>query len=188
MGYGQHAASRAGGVIRGIFSWVGYILFVAVLVWLLQAFVVRPYAIPSGSMEETIAVGDHVWSEKISYYMRDIEQGDIVTFADPEIAGRTLIKRVIATEGQTVELYGGVVYIDGMPLDEPYALGPSEPLRTAVGVEITYPYTVPEGCIWVMGDNRTDSADSRYFGSIDASTVSGRAVAIYWPLDHLGVL
>ena len=187
MNYGQHATPKKG-VIRSIFSWVGYLAFVVLLVWLLQTFVVCPYAIPSGSMEDTIEVGDHVWSEKISYYMRDVEQGDIVTFADPEIAGRTLIKRVIATEGQTVELIGGQVYVDGQPLDEPYAQGPSEPLKTAVGVEIWYPYTVPEGCIWVMGDNRTDSADSRYFGSIDASTVSGRAVAIYWPLDHIGVL
>ena len=91
--------------------------------------------------------------------------------------------------GQTVDLIEGVVYVDGVALDEPYTQGePTAPLKTASGVDILYPYTVPEGEIWVMGDNRMNSADSRYFGSIDEESVSGRAVAIYWPLDHIGVL
>lgn len=189
MGYGQHASSQIGGTVRNVFSWVVYIAVVVAMIWGLQTFIVCPYAIPSGSMEDTIDTGDYVWSEKVTYYMGDPKQGDIVTFADPEIAGRTLIKRIIATEGQTVELIDGVVYVDGAPLSEPYTGGkPSEPLRNAIGVSIAYPYTVPEGCVWVMGDNRTDSADSRYFGPIDASTITGRAVAIYWPLDHIGVL
>lgn len=176
-------------MVRSILSWVAYIAFIIALIFGLQAFVVCPYTIPSGSMEDTIQVGDNVWSEKISYYFRDAEPGDIVTFDDPEIAGRTLIKRVIATEGQTVDLIDGLVYVDGQPLNEPYTQGkPSVPLKSAVGVDITYPYTVPSGHVWVMGDNRTDSADSRYFGAIDASAISGRAVAIYWPLDHIGVL
>ena len=189
MSYGQHATSRSRGVLKTITSVAGYVLLVAVLVWGLETFVVCPYAIPSGSMEDTIEIGDNVWSEKVSYYFRDIEPGDVVTFADPEIAGRTLIKRVIATGGQTIDLVDGTVYVDGVALDEPYTQGkPTSPLKTASGVDISYPYTVPEGDIWVMGDNRTNSADSRYFGSIDAASVTGRAVVIYWPLDHIGVL
>lgn len=189
MSYGQHATPRSRGMLRTVLSWAGYVLLVVALVWGLQTFVVCPYTIPSGSMEDTIEIGDNVWSEKITYYFRDVEPGDIVTFADPEIPGRTLIKRAIATGGQTVDLIDGVVYVDGAPLDEPYTQGlPSAPLKTASGVEITYPYTVPEGEVWVMGDNRTNSADSRYFGSIDEASISGRAVAIYWPLDHIGVL
>lgn len=189
MGYGDHATPKRGGLLRSVGSAAVYLAFVALLVVALQNFVVCPYTIPTGSMDDTIEVGDSVWSEKITYYFRDVEPGDIVTFADPEIAGRTLIKRVIATEGQTVDLIDGAVYVDGERLDEPYTDGrPSNPLKTAVGVDIEYPYTVPDGCIWVMGDNRTDSADSRYFGPIDAATVSGRAVAIYWPLDRIGVL
>ena len=155
MAYGQHGSS-AGGGLRKALSWVFYIVFVIGLVWLLQNFVVCPYTIPSGSMEDTIEVGDNVWSEKITYYTHEPQAGDIVTFEDPEIAGRTLIKR--------------------------------EPLKTAANVSISYPYTIPEGYLWVMGDNRTDSADSRYFGPIDSKTVTGRAVAIYWPLNHIGVL
>lgn len=96
MAYGQHGSS-AGGGLRKALSWVFYIVFVIGLVWLLQNFVVCPYTIPSGSMEDTIEVGDNVWSEKITYYTHEPQAGDIVTFEDPEIAGRTLIKRVIAT-------------------------------------------------------------------------------------------
>lgn len=189
MGYGQHATPRSRGFFRSVLSWAFYIALVFALVWGLQTFVVCPYTIPSGSMEDTIEVGDNVWSEKVSYYFRDVEQGDIVTFDDPEIAGRTLIKRVIAVGGQTVDLVDGLVYVDGMALDEPYTNGkPSAPLTPVSGVEISYPYTVPQGEIWVMGDNRTNSADSRYFGSIGEASVSGRAVVIYWPLDHIGVL
>lgn len=189
MSYGQHATPRSRGVLKTVLSWAGYAVAVFALAWGMQAFVVCPYTIPSGSMENTIEIGDNVWSEKVSYYFRDVEPGDIVTFADPEIPGRTLIKRVIAVGGQTVDLIDGVVYVDGVALDEPYTEGqPTAPLKTATGVDITYPYTVPQGDIWVMGDNRTNSADSRYFGSIDESSVTGRAVVIYWPLDHIGVL
>lgn len=188
MAYGQHDAGGSN-VLRKVFSWIIYIALIVGLVWGMQNFVVCPYTIPSGSMEDTIMTGDNVWSEKVTYYTRSPEPGDIVTFEDPEIAGRTLIKRVIAVGGQTVDLIDGTVYVDGYPLDEPYTNGQkSEPLKTASNVEIDYPYTVPEGCLWVMGDNRTNSADSRYFGAIDADTVTGRAVAIYWPFDHIGVL
>ena len=87
MAYGQHGSS-AGGGLRKALSWVFYIVFVIGLVWLLQNFVVCPYTIPSGSMEDTIEVGDNVWSEKITYYTHEPQAGDIVTFEDPEIAGR----------------------------------------------------------------------------------------------------
>ena len=85
MAYGQHGSS-AGGGLRKALSWVFYIVFVIGLVWLLQNFVVCPYTIPSGSMEDTIEVGDNVWSEKITYYTHEPQAGDIVTFEDPEIA------------------------------------------------------------------------------------------------------
>lgn len=189
MDYGTHAGSRASGIIRSILSWAFFFVSVLALIWLIQNFVARAYAIPSGSMENTIEIGDQVWSEKISYYLREPAYGDIITFDDPEIPGRTLIKRVIATPGQTVDLIDGVVYVDGTPLDEPYTDSkPSVPLDAANDVSITYPYTVPAGSLWVMGDNRTSSSDSRYFGPIKKSSVSGRAFVVYWPLTHLGVL
>lgn len=155
----------------------------------LRTFVIEPFTIPSGSMEKTLQIGDCIFAEKISYRSGAPQAGDIVTFADPEVNGRTLIKRVIATAGQTVDLRDGKVYIDGVAQEEPYTRGlPSEPLNTARGVEISYPYTIPEGSLWVMGDNRTNSADSRYFGAIPISSVSGHAIAIYWPINHMSAL
>ena len=156
----------------------------------LRMFVFVPYEIPSGSMEDTIMPGDMVFSEKISYYMRSPERGDIVTFADPQVAGRTLIKRVIATEGQTVDLVDGKVVVSGVTLDESYTSGrESFPLeRTAPGVDVTFPYTVPAGHVWVMGDNRTASQDSRYFGAIPISSITGRAAVVYWPPSDIGAL
>lgn len=103
-----------------------------------------------------------------------------MTFQDPEIPGRVLIKRVIAVGGQTVDLVDGKVVVDGVALDEPYTQGKaSEPLNPAPDVDVSYPFTVPEGRLWVMGDNRTNSQDSRYFGAIKESSVTGHAVLVY---------
>lgn len=137
-------------------------------------------------METTILTGDMVFAEKISYEVGSPKAGDIVVFDDPEIPSRVLIKRVIATGGQTVDLKNGVVYVDGSPLLEPYATGQSNPLpSTAYNVSISYPYTVPEGTVWVMGDNRENSSDSRYFGAVDVDNVFGRAFLNYWPIVDL---
>ncbi len=165
------------------------VAFIFGLSWALRTFVFQPYEIPSGSMETTIMTGDMVFSEKVSYYLRDPAPGDIVTFQDPEIPGRVLIKRCIAVGGQTVDLVDGRVVVDGVALDEPYTRGlPSEPLKTALGVEVSYPFTVPEGHLWVMGDNRTNSNDSRYFGAIDENSLTGRAALVYWPFSNFGLL
>ena len=191
MDLGEHAeTTRSGGAARTFISIVIMVALVIAITILLRLFVFIPYEIPSGSIEDTIRTGDMVFSEKISYYMRSPEYGDIVTFKDPEVAGRVLIKRVIATEGQVVDLVDGKVYVDGVALDEPYTgYRPSYPLyRTANGVEVSFPYTVPEDEIWVMGDNRTSSQDSRYFGSVKLSSVTGRAALIYWPFSDIGFL
>lgn len=186
---GEHAEPKRSGIGRTILSIAGTIVLIVVLSWGLRTFVFQAYEIPSGSMEETIMTGDMVFSEKVSYYFGEPARGDIVTFADPEIPSRTLIKRVIATEGQTVDLRDGSVYVDGVKLDEPYTDGlPSYPLTTAYGVSVSYPFTVPAGEVWVMGDNRTNSQDSRYFGSIPADTITGKAVLKYWPISSFGLL
>lgn len=172
----------------GVMEFAVIIVVALILAWGITTFVAQPYEIPSGSMEETIQIGDRVISEKVSYYMGEPQVGDIVTFTDPEDASRTLIKRVVATAGQTVDLVDGVVYVDGVALKESsYTLGkPSYPLDSIVTIE--YPYTVPQGCIWVMGDNRTNSSDSRYFGAVPVESVTGRAFFRYWPLSSIGLL
>ena len=187
MSAGQHATDSHGGILRTFFSIVVMVAFVLGLSWALRTFVFTAYEIPSGSMEETIMTGDMVFAEKVSYYFRDPEPGDIVTFTDPEIPGRTLIKRCIATAGQTINITGdGILYIDGVAQSETYTHGkPTLPLSNS---SITFPHTVPQGHIWVMGDNRTNSQDSRYFGAVPASSVTGRGVLVYWPVSEFGVL
>ncbi len=168
-------------------AWFAVMLAAVVAaVWLLKTFVYQVYNIPSGSMEETIMTNDMVFAEKISFYSRDPEPGDIITFKSVDSAEqKTLIKRVIAVGGQTVELVDGKVVVDGVELDEPYVQGSSYPLVSSV---VTYPYTVPEGSVWVMGDNREHSSDSRAFGAIPLENVLENAVFIYWPLSHFGTL
>lgn len=190
MDSGQHAERPRSGFLSTLLKLVGLVALVIVLSTALRTFVFQAYEIPSGSMEETIMTGDMVFSEKVSYYFRDVEPGDIVTFNDPLSPGRVLIKRVIAVGGQVVDINNddGLVYVDGEPLQEPYTDGlPSYRLDNSIA-NVTYPYRVSEGELWVMGDNRTNSQDSRYFGSIDRDTVTGRGALIYWPLDHFGLL
>ncbi|MGI6105068.1 MAG: signal peptidase I [Raoultibacter sp.] len=188
MDAGNHADQQGSGFTRSIIGLVIAVALIFGFAFVLREYVVQGYSIPSGSMESTIMTGDTVFSEQVSYFVRDIERGDIITFKDPEIAGRVLIKRVIATGGQTVDIHDGLVYIDDLPLSEPYVKGKaSEPLRHTLD-DISYPYVVPEGYVWVMGDNRTNSQDSRYFGAIPEEDVYGRAFMVYWPLNHFGIL
>ena len=164
------------------------IVVVAVgLAFLITNYVVKPYEIPSESMEDTIMAGDRVLSERISYANGSPKTGDIVTFTDVENPDRVLIKRVIATAGQQVDLKSGSVYVDGAKLEEAYTDG-KQSLPLSNTHDISYPYTVPEGYIWVMGDNRTNSSDSRYFGPVPLSNVTGHAFFRYWPLERVGPL
>ena len=154
----------------------------------IKAFIVQPFVIPSGSMIPTIHEKDRILAEKITYRFRgQPERGDVVVFENPtgDPAAPILIKRLIATGDQTVDLRQGVVYVDGVALDEPYTHGlPSEPLNP----EITYPFTVPTGSYWMMGDNRTNSGDSRQFGPVSRQGILGRAVWTYWPPNAFDAL
>lgn len=180
--------SPAAGIRNSVIEFAVIIVAALALAWGITTFVVRPYEIPSGSMLETIQLEDRILSEKISYYTRGPQQGEVVTFIDPLDSNTTLIKRVIAVGGQTVDLVDGVVYVDGQPLEESSYTGgkPSYPLEGPA--QIQYPYTVPDGCIWCMGDNRTNSSDSRYFGAVPVSSVTGHAFFTYWPIGSFGFL
>ncbi len=174
-------------------GWLEWVLVFAIAIaasLLIRRYVVEFYKVPSASMLETIQEGDYLVGEKITYRSRTPEAGEVVTFDDPTGRGVTLIKRVIAVGGQTVDLRDGVVYVDGVAQEEDYTLGkPSYPLDTqAPGVTVEYPYTVPDGYLWVMGDNRTNSLDSRYFGAIPVSSVTSRAVWTYWPVSRWGAM
>lgn len=189
MDSGRHAPNRQPGILRRFFSFVLCVVVVLAAAWGIRTFVIEPFEVPSASMEDTIMTGDYLFAEKVSYHFTDPQPGDIVVFSDPQVPSRVLVKRVIATEGQTISMADGVLYIDGVAQKEPYAAGESYPLsKTASNVSITYPYTVPEGEVWVMGDNRENSSDSRYFGAIDVDSIFGKAFLTYWPLNRFGLL
>ena len=154
---------------------------------LIKTFLFQAFFIPSASMEPTLHIGDRVLVNKLSYKFGDIERGDLVVFKRPDVADeeaavvRDLIKRVIALPGDTVEGRDGAVYINGKRLQEQY-------LPTGTVTENFDSQIVPAGKIWVMGDNRTNSRDSRVLGAIDVDTVHGRAFVRIWPLGDLQLL
>lgn len=174
----------------GIPLWLDIALMVAgtlLLALCIRTFIAETFEVPTGSMLDTIQLGDRLVCEKVTLHWSSPKQGDIVTFADPDGSGVTLIKRVIATEGQVVDLQGGFVFVDGVKLDEEYTEErPSFPLdghAPNLTEDVSYPYTVPAGHVWVMGDNRTNSLDSRYFGAVPVSSITSKAVYIYWPIS-----
>jgi signal peptidase I len=174
-------------IFREVLEVIVIIAAALIITMVLRIYVIDQYEIPSASMDPTIEINDRLFAEKVSYHFGDIQPGDIITFNDPIEEGRVLIKRVIAVGGQTIDLQNGFVVVDGETLDEPYTYGKeSVPLEPMTGMRITYPYTIPEGYVWVMGDNRTNSLDSRYFGPIPESTVLGKALIRIWPLNRFG--
>ena len=172
---------RAG---SSILSLLGTVALAVVIAVLLRTFVVGVYQVPSGSMLDTIQIGDLLVGEKVSLRFEPPRQGDVVTFDSPRDPATTLIKRVVATEGQQVDLRDGVLYVDGVAEEAAYTEGSD--LVGAGGSR--YRYVVPAGGVFVMGDNRTNSADSRYFGPVNVKAVTSRALFIYWPFQDVGTL
>jgi signal peptidase I len=168
----------------------------------LRSFVAQAFSIPSSSMVPQLEVGDRVVVSKLAFRLHDPNRGDIVVFDCPPRVGcaaRTqglspgrllhgaleavglrqpstedYIKRVVGLPGETVEAHDGTVFVDGRRLVEPY-------LAPAMTTSDFGPITVGDGELWVMGDNRANSSDSRVFGPIDADTVVGRATLRVWP-------
>lgn len=165
-------------------AWIVSIALAVAIPLALRAWVVEPFIIPSASMEPTLLVNDRVLGEKVSPALTGIDVGDVVTFADPEDPETTLIKRVVATEGDVVDLKDGELYVNGEARAFPNERGYSWPLSTHganLDSSVTYPVRLGEGQLWVMGDNRENSADSRHFGPIDASSVTSHAFCVIWP-------
>jgi signal peptidase I len=168
------------------------------LAYVVQAWVVKPYRIPTGSMEPTLDVGDRVLVNRLVYRFHGPHRGDIIVFHPPGHgneavrgakgeASVTYIKRVIGLPGETIQITGGIVTVckpagqNCHALKEPYTEG----ARTAPRYG---PFMVPQGDYFVMGDNRGDSLDSRYWGPLPRRNIIGEAFLIYWPPDRIGLL
>lgn len=145
-----------------------------------RATVAIAYEIPTPSMEPTIMTHDRILAERLTPRFGDIAVGDVVVFTDPTGGPVPLVKRVIATSGQTVDIRSGAVWVDGDQLAEPYTHDlPTEPMS------VRLPVTVPPDHIWVMGDNRTNSSDSRVFGPVPLASVQAVAICVCWPPEHI---
>jgi signal peptidase I len=172
-----------------------------ILALFIRTFVVQAFKIPSGSMETNLLIGDHLlvnkcvfspslapWEEKIAP-RRPVRRGDVVVFKYPENPEKDFIKRVIGLPGETIEVRDKTVLVDGQALDEPYAhfLGTSsradDPERGQFLESARRPWgpeRVPPGRLFVMGDNRDNSLDSRFWGFLPIDQVKGRALLVYW--------
>jgi len=170
---------------RSAIEWIAIVAGAFIVAFLIKTFLLQAFFIPSASMEPTLSVGDRVLVNKLSYDLHDVNRGDLIVFERPpgESAAevKDLIKRVIAVAGETIETRDGVVYIDGRRLREPYLVN-----GTVTGA--ISETRVPEGHVFVMGDNRGDSRDSRSFGAIDESLIIGRAFIRVWPVGNISLL
>jgi len=184
---------KKGSTSRTIIEYVVLAVVAIAVALLIQAFLVKPYRIPSESMENTLLIGDRVLVDRISWRFSDPKRGDIVVF-HPPFSGPVLIKRIIGMPGDVISLSEGAVYINGKPLSEPYVRKvngkpePSEPFSNGLPWSLQQPFKVPAGSYFLMGDNRTDSGDSRDFGPIARDQFVGRAFARYWPPGRIGGL
>jgi signal peptidase I len=175
-------------------------LWVLAISLFLRAFVVQAFRIPSESMKDTLLVGDFLFVNKFEYGpkipftdirlpgLRQPRRGDVIVFQYPPDPGKDYIKRCVATGGETVEVRNKQVRVDGTTLLEPYAIHSDPAIMPAgQGTRDNHgPFTVPLGELFMMGDNRDHSSDSRFWGTLDTDRIRGRAMFVYWSWDGEG--
>lgn len=170
---------------RQVLEWAGLLGGALLIALLIRAFLFQPFYIPTASMYPTLKVNDRVLVNKVSYKLHDVHRGDIIVFAAPEgevdNGIKDLIKRVVGLPGEKLAGHDGHVYVNGRMLDESY-------LPDGVVTGDFGPEKIPAASYWMMGDNRSQSRDSRYFGPIPDSDIVGRAFVRLWPLSRLGFL
>jgi signal peptidase I len=175
---------------RWIVEWLVVVAVALVLAIGLRTFVVQTYSIPSGSMIPTLMVGDRILVDKLSYHLHAVHRGDVVVFATPPkqlsvLQVKDLVKRVIGLPGETIwSGPGGEVFINGRLIDQPWL---TKSARADPGPPIQR-QKIPAGDVFVMGDNRGLSDDSRSYGPVSESLIVGRAVLGFWPLDRIHLL
>jgi signal peptidase I len=189
-------------------EYVEAVLVAVVFALFVKAFLFETYQIPSGSMEESLLVGDHVVVDKLAWAprglpwgpllpRRELRRGDVVVFKGPEEPERDFIKRAVALEGETVEIRGKRLHVDGVARDEPYAvhrdpavLGGEGLPAVLEGRDELAARRLPEGTFFALGDNRDASRDSRAWGPVPWHLARGRALFVYWsvqpPPDPIG--
>ena len=186
------------GKSRSVFrEYVEAALWALVLTLFLRAFVIQAFRIPSASMEDTLLIGDFLFVNKFEYGpkipfthirlpgLRPPRRGDVIVFQFPQDPSKDYIKRCIGTGGETLSIHDKQVWVNGAALREPYAIH-GDPAVHPAGYDYRDnfgPYTVAKGQLFMMGDNRDNSNDSRYWGPLDLDLVKGRAMFLYWSWD-----
>ncbi len=173
------APKKGGGAIEYL---VILLVSFALVFGFVRPFVMEAFWIPSGSMIPTLEIGDRVLVNKFIYRFREPERGDVVVFRSVDNNGEDLIKRVVGLPGDKVAVRGGRLFLNGEPQKEPYT---NKKLPDRSFFEKT---TVPKGHVFVMGDNRGNSADSRVFGPLPKKNIEGEAFLRFWPPDRIGLL
>ncbi len=175
----RRASRKSGGVLEFL---IILLVSFALVFGFVRPFVVEAFFIPSESMVPTLRVGDRVLVNKFIYRFTEPERGDIIVFESVEGGGEDLIKRVVGVPGDKISVRRGTLLVNGEPQKEPY-LSKRFPDRS-----FSAPTTVPEDHVFVMGDNRANSRDSRFFGTVPEEKIEGEAFLRFWPLDRLGSL
>jgi len=180
-----------------IWEYAKAIITALVLAMLIRTFIIQAFKIPSGSMIPTLLVGDHILVNKFLYgtkipfsdkkvlIFKKPERGDIMVFKYPENPSKDFIKRVVAVEGDVIESKNKEIYVNGSRVKEPYTQHTDSSMRP-MGIEPRDnfgPVIVPKNKYFVMGDNRDQSYDSRYWGYVDSKGIRGKALILYWSWD-----
>jgi signal peptidase I len=182
---------------RIVKEYVEAIITALVLALVIRAYVIQAFKIPSGSMIPTLLIGDHILVNKFMYgtkipfsdrrvlVFKKPEREDIIVFKYPENPKKDFIKRVIGTEGDVIEEKNKTVYVNGKAILEPYVQHSDSIIRAGGNDprDNFGPLIVPKGSVFVMGDNRDQSYDSRYWGFVDLNAIMGKALIIYWSWD-----
>lgn len=168
------------------------VVLTLVLFWVIQSFVAQPFQVRQFSMQNTIQDGQFVLVDRLTPRFDPYHRGDIIVFTPPANAespnGEPFIKRVIGIAGDKIQIRGGKVLVNGVVLDEPYLYSVDGTAQATQADNGPDTWTVGPGQLFVMGDHRQRSSDSRSFGPIDVSEVIGRAWIRYWPIEDIGVL
>lgn len=166
-----------------LFELIEIVVIAFILSWVLRTFVIEARIVPTGSMLPTIQLNDRVIVDKFFFkHFDQIRHGDIIVFHPPPEAHATddYIKRVVGLPGDKVEIRNHTTYVNDQPVYEPYVVN-----KSIIDFE---PVIIPENTVFVMGDNRNNSADSREWGVLPVQNITGRTLFRYWPLDQIGAL
>lgn len=167
--------------LRAVLEIVQALAFAVIISLFLNLFVVQVTEVRQRSMENTLLQGDRVLVSKVDYRLGTPQRGDIIVFNPPADSLIPYVKRVVAVAGETVDLRDGKLLVNGALTEFPEAVGNSLPQAP----RITYPYTLPAGTVWTMGDNRQASSDSRSFGPVPVENIIGKVIVRFWPFDRI---